>query len=214
MFPDAAGAVYISRPTRRRLAKALLVNVTLAALFVVLLVWDVKTTYPFVPVHSNLTDVVRGVFLACVIAPICILLFTAASCLTAYRLLRPGFSVAITPEGIIDNCSLIATGVGLIRWEDIVALNPVSRSIFASDTAVRIRVRDPRVLLARLPWHLLLCRRLLATAFHWADEFYLFLFLIDTYRAGDLVAVIRKEYEARRAVDHHLAALPPARIIV
>lgn len=45
--------------------------------------------------------------------------------LTIYRVLVRKPSVIVTEDGIVDRCSLVAGGLGLIRWHEIVAIFPL-----------------------------------------------------------------------------------------
>lgn len=214
MFSGVADAVYTSRPTRRRLAKACLVTGGLDVALIAVVVLIAKTTPPFAQTSAGFSASAGGLIFVALAVLLLIPICTLWCLLVLYRLARPGYSLAITHVGIVDNCTLFATGVGLIRWENLVTVNPVGYGPSARDMAVRIGVRDPAALLEGRPRAVRVLRRLLLVVTRVDTDLFVPVFMIDSYRAGDLVAVIRKEYEARRAADRHLAALPPARIIV
>ncbi len=74
--------------------------------------------------------------------------------LTFYRLLVPKPSLVVTEAGILDNCSLIGGGLGLLRWSEIEAIIPtVYRrgmafvALYPCDAAATLARRGP---LARL----------------------------------------------------------------
>lgn len=74
--------------------------------------------------------------------------------LTIYRVLVRKPSVVVTDDGILDRCSLIAGGLGLIRWHEIAAIYPFEwkegASFLVVEPADPPAVRGRRGPLARL----------------------------------------------------------------
>ena len=73
-----------------------------------------------------------------------ILLIALLLLFTLYRILVRKPSVIVNSDGIIDGCSLIAGGLGLIRWDDIEVLMPAAvqegNGVFVCDAARRIDI--------------------------------------------------------------------------
>lgn len=67
--------------------------------------------------------------------------------LTLYRLLAPRPSVVVSEEGVLDGCSLIGGGMGLLRWSELEAIIP---AVYRKGMAFVVLVpRDPPAVLAR-----------------------------------------------------------------
>lgn len=87
-------------------------------------------------------DVVLGL----VVLAVSILL-GALFLLTLYRVLVAKPSVIVTEDGIFDGCSLVAGGLGLLRWHEIEAIIP---ALYRKGMAfVIVYPRDARVALMR-----------------------------------------------------------------
>ncbi len=75
---------------------------------------------------------------------IMILLIALLLLFTLYRILVRKPSVIVNSDGIIDGCSLIAGGLGLMRWDDIEVLMPAAvqegNGVFVCDAARRIDI--------------------------------------------------------------------------
>jgi hypothetical protein len=70
-----------------------------------------------------------------------------------YRLFRPRPAVTITDAGLLDDCSFLACGVGLIRWQDMQAVYVVRYSNPAAPNYIRrtflfVRLRDGKSMFA------------------------------------------------------------------
>lgn len=132
------------------------------------------------------------------------------------RVLVPRPTLSITPEGIVDHCSLVAGGLGLIRWEDIAAVYPAR---FANQPYVRslkntylvIRPVAPDVVLRGRGAIARLLRRLLTMSYR--DPLDVFIpALMLSIPVSEVASKVRAVYEAQRAHDRALRAMPPIRI--
>ncbi len=97
----------------------------------------------------SLTHPVQAVLGACVDVFVGVLVIMMAVILlfTLYRILIRTPSMIVTKDGIIDHCSLIAGGMGLLRWQEISAIMPLR---YGKGQAFLIVIpRDPRTVLAR-----------------------------------------------------------------
>jgi hypothetical protein len=107
-------------PNRTRLARYTLLYLTVGPLLslfglAVLLGW----LWPFA--GANVFQVIFPVVLG--ISGFSCGLFVCLLCpLTVYRLLARKPSVIISPEGVFDGCSLIVSGIGLVRWPEILGI--------------------------------------------------------------------------------------------
>jgi hypothetical protein len=84
------------------------------------------------------------VFVVCGLGP----LYTLQAASLVYRLVKWSPSVQLTRDGLSDNCSLLAGGVGLIRWEDmndvfVTTISADRPNYFAKPNYVLIRLEDP-----------------------------------------------------------------------
>lgn len=201
--------VYLVRPTRSRLLRTCLSFGVPDAVLIVWLVYFVKTTPPFAPGQAEFAGTYFGPIFVFIAAPLAILPLTFWFVLVLYRLLRPDISLAITPDGIVDNCSLFALGVGLIRWENLLAVYPhhFRGSIYAKDNWIVLRVSDPS-LIEDQPGVAALLRKIFVLSWRSYTDIHIPGFMLDRV-PGDMMAPIRKEYHAARDVDHRLAAHPP-----
>lgn len=132
------------------------------------------------------------------------------------RLLWPRPTLTIAAEGIVDGCSLVPCGLGLIRWADIAAVYP---SRFANQPYTRgpkntylvIRpVAADVVLRGRNPIVRLL-RRLVTLSYRDPLDVFIPAFMLSV-PVAEVASTVREVYEARRAHDRTLRALPPIRI--
>lgn len=90
------------------------------------------------------------VALAVCFAALCLLLIIMLGC-TLFRLVVRKPSITVTDMGIVDGCSLIAGGMGLIRWDEITLVRPM---VYKEGKRHRyaylvILLRDPQAVLGR-----------------------------------------------------------------
>lgn len=105
-----------------------------------------RVTYP--------TEAIPGAIAGIIALPISILLGVLCL-LTLYRVVVRKPSVVVTEDGIFDGCSLVASGVGLLRWEEIEAIWSYEyEATYAHGSTIRrhylaIMPRRPDLILAR-----------------------------------------------------------------
>jgi hypothetical protein len=74
---------------------------------------------------------------------------------TAYRVIVRKPAVLVNEEGITDNCSLIASGMGLIRWREMETLYP-----YVYEVSQRgIKIRRPYLVIVPVDTRAILTRR-------------------------------------------------------
>lgn len=97
----------------------------------------------------SLTHPVQAALGACVgaLSGALVVLLAVLLLFTLYRILVRTPSVMVTEDGIIDHCSLIVDGMGLLRWREIAAILP---SAYDKRKAFLVVIpHDPRAVLAR-----------------------------------------------------------------
>lgn len=107
-------------PDRARLFGYALVYLVAEALMTLPFLANAKAVFsPYRATHP-----VETVFAACFGALVAVLMLLLALLLvfTLYRILVRKPSIIVNSDGIVDGCSLIAGGKGLIRWDEILAI--------------------------------------------------------------------------------------------
>jgi hypothetical protein len=131
-------------PSRRRLAVYFIGQATLIALSLYVCLWSSLT--PPSQVGS-----IAGLIPAVPILPICAGLLALIVSLVCgsigYRLFVRRPAVTITDAGLVDDCSFLAGGVGLIRWQDMQAVYVVRYSNSAAPNYIKrtflfVRLQD------------------------------------------------------------------------
>src|SRR5690348_2916504 len=177
-------------PSTLRLCRKLLLYLVgiaamIAVAFYIPTIWDTLNAY------SKLMGVLAYLYGAMVMLPLAA--FQALSVLVRMLVRRP--VLVATIDGIVDNGSLLACGVGLIRWEEIAAItavryNPVTWVPTVRPWYLLIRVTDPAVLTSGRPGWLRFLRRVFARIMGFQDRVFVPQFMLDT-SARDLVDPIR-----------------------
>lgn len=172
----------------------------------------------YIAAHWNTSDAyatLMGVLAFLYGATVALPMITFRALSMLYRLLVRRPVLVATVDGIVDNGSLLACGVGLIRWEEIVAIaavryNPVTWVPTVRPWYLLIRVTDPAVLTSGRPGWLQFLRRVFARIMGSQDRLFVPQFMLDTSARG-LIDPIRMRYEAREA-NRSLHRLPPITI--
>lgn len=121
-----AGRQIVVYPSRARLLRYTLLYVVAIAAMLLFVYWSVTGNYP----RSNnprydwvfALIISLGVFGRVVVGAFAlalVLLLAVILLCTIYRILIRKPSVTVNSDGINDGCSLIAGGIGLIRWDEI-----------------------------------------------------------------------------------------------
>jgi hypothetical protein len=130
------GERIVSYPNRRRLL--------LQCPFQALLLAGLGSVLAFAPIHNPLVWGALGI-VACVLTTV----FLA----TLYRLLVRTPTLTVGPDGLLDNGSLLATGRGLLRWDEIHTMIPLATtsSGFVTNRYLLIVVPNGRAIRRRQP---------------------------------------------------------------
>ena len=126
--------------------------------------WCVRGAFPGSgnPLGSWLPDLllslgIVGQIAGGLVALVLTLALAALLVCTAYRIVAKKPSVIVNSDGLTDQCSLIAGGVGMIHWDEIAALSVEVRKrsdIYQVSTVRRsylvVILRDERPIVARL----------------------------------------------------------------
>jgi hypothetical protein len=130
------GERIVSYPNRRRLL--------LQCPFQAILLAGLGSVLAFAPIHNPLVWGSLGIV-------VCVL--TAVFLAVLYRLLISKPTVIVGPDGILDNGSLLATGRGLLRWDEIlmVSTQATAYSGFVTNRYLLISVPAGRAIRKRQP---------------------------------------------------------------
>ncbi len=203
----AARPPIVVYPNKTKLAALCAGQVLFALGCLAVCVWIVISppSYTADAAGAETTNVVM-IFCTTILVPI--LAYLAAG--ECYQLLRHQPAVTVTEEGLIDNCSLLFCGVGLIRWQEMYAVLVVPYKtpglIQMTQWYLTIVLRDDNeffrqrsAALRRLRW--------IVTALSFSHAIRLNLCL--SYRMEEYVwGSLRTEYETQCRKNHALRQLP------
>jgi hypothetical protein len=195
-------------PSTKKLTVLLIAQCIGIVFFALACIWVVSSP------PSNTTNVAsKGstdfILIVCTIILVTVVAVVAAG--TSYRLLVPTPAVTITDEGLIDGCSFIFCGVGLVRWQDMQVAYVTRYS--NSPTAVRIKfrylvigLRNERKFFAQQSPAIQRLHRLFT--FLMLSHFLLIPQYMLSWTVDGVLGSLQTRYEAQRAKDTHLQHQP------
>lgn len=102
-------------------SRAKLIRYTLTYLVTVAILWPLSIVWLRAVLSPDIS-VAPSILILGVLAGVLALLLTLLLIFSVYRLVVRKPSMTVHADGIIDQCSLIAGGLGLIRWHEIEAI--------------------------------------------------------------------------------------------
>ncbi len=194
-------------PSTTKLALLFSSQVLLCILFTLGCIWVVSSPSTAATIVG--VGVTNLIAIVCTIGGVGALAVVAAG--TGYRLFVPKPAVTVTKDGLIDDCSFLICGVGLIRWEDMQAVYVTRYS--NSPGPARIKFQ-----------YLVICLRNESSFFEQREAMIqrlhrLFAFLMFTHyilipqymlpwTAEGILGTMQTQYQAQRDKDHHLQHVP------